>query len=238
MSWLLMEQPRVQLVPDRSSPQSSKPEVSSRAGDLLLLRVVLEPIETEDQVDRLLRDRRRISCCSWSSCRVIPLEGGDHLDHSHDVAVELASISSRKSAMYSSYSVTAHRQRYTVQAMGAKPGQFFALLRQSYEEKPASCSGGFRRFGDAPTSVPADGQPLVPSSPRELHPVATAPTPPETVAEQVGADPVLPPVGGCAQRLRCRRASRMLCAVRSPAAAKFRDFAACRSARGLQKQRA
>src|SRR5262249_20123987 len=59
MSGLLLEQPRVQLVPNRSGAAPSKPEVSLRAADLLRLRVVLDPIEAEDQIDRLLRDRRR-----------------------------------------------------------------------------------------------------------------------------------------------------------------------------------
>jgi hypothetical protein len=49
----------VQLVPNRSSPQPSEPDVSFRAGDLLLLRVVLDAIEPEDQIDRFLCDRRR-----------------------------------------------------------------------------------------------------------------------------------------------------------------------------------
>jgi hypothetical protein len=54
-----MEEPCVQLVPNRSSPLPSKPEMRFRAGDLLRLQVVLDPIEAQDQIDRLLRDRRR-----------------------------------------------------------------------------------------------------------------------------------------------------------------------------------
>jgi hypothetical protein len=49
MAWPLLEQPRVQLVANRSSPLSSEPEMSFRADDLLRLRVVLDPIEAEDQ---------------------------------------------------------------------------------------------------------------------------------------------------------------------------------------------
>jgi hypothetical protein len=59
MSWVLAEEPRVQLVADRSGSLSPNPEMSFRTGDLLRLRVVLDPIEVEDQIDRLLRDRRR-----------------------------------------------------------------------------------------------------------------------------------------------------------------------------------
>src|SRR5690242_15373028 len=33
-----------------------------RSGDRLLLRVVLDAVEPEDQIDRLLRDRRRWQC--------------------------------------------------------------------------------------------------------------------------------------------------------------------------------
>ncbi len=49
----------MQLVANRSSPKPSEPEVSFRARDLLRLRVVLDSVEPEDQIDRLLRDRRR-----------------------------------------------------------------------------------------------------------------------------------------------------------------------------------
>ena len=59
VSWLLLAQPRVQLIPNRSGTPPSKPEVRLRPADLLLLRVMLDSIEAEDQIDRLLRDRRR-----------------------------------------------------------------------------------------------------------------------------------------------------------------------------------
>jgi hypothetical protein len=49
----------VQLVSDRPRSLPAKTQVLLRAGDLLRLRVVLDAIETEDQIDCLLRDRRR-----------------------------------------------------------------------------------------------------------------------------------------------------------------------------------
>jgi hypothetical protein len=48
----------VQLVSDRSSSLPSQSQVRLGSGDLLLLRIVLDAVEAEDQIDRLLRDRR------------------------------------------------------------------------------------------------------------------------------------------------------------------------------------
>jgi hypothetical protein len=58
MSALLAEQPLVELLADRSGPLAAESEVLLRAGALLLLRVVLDAVEAEDQIDRLLSDRR------------------------------------------------------------------------------------------------------------------------------------------------------------------------------------
>jgi putative membrane protein len=49
----------VELIANRPRPLPPKPEVGFRAGDLLLLRIVLDAVNPEDQIDRLLRDRRR-----------------------------------------------------------------------------------------------------------------------------------------------------------------------------------
>ena len=52
----------MELVSDRSSSLASQSEVRLGACDLLLLRIVLDAVEAEDQIDRLLRDRHRRQC--------------------------------------------------------------------------------------------------------------------------------------------------------------------------------
>ena len=54
----------MQLVSDRPRSLAAKTQVLLCARDLLRLRVMLDAIETEDQIDRLLRDRRRRNA-SW-----------------------------------------------------------------------------------------------------------------------------------------------------------------------------
>jgi hypothetical protein len=63
MPWLLLEQPCMQLISDRSCAEASKMQVLPGAGELLLLGIVLDAIEPEDQIDRLLR----VYACSFSA---------------------------------------------------------------------------------------------------------------------------------------------------------------------------
>jgi len=48
----------MQLLADRPGALAAESEVFLGAGDLLLLRVVLDAVEAEDQIDRFLGDRR------------------------------------------------------------------------------------------------------------------------------------------------------------------------------------
>jgi hypothetical protein len=59
MPWLLFEQPGVELFSNRSSAFSSEAQMLLRARDLVHLRVVIDAVDPQNEIDCLLGDRRR-----------------------------------------------------------------------------------------------------------------------------------------------------------------------------------